>query len=295
MLHNTRHRPLPDHLKLKLQRLRRRRSVTLCIAAPCFVRDEIDECRSKIVFGWDAREENQFAGGDIAFKAGWANKYLMALMSGEGSAPEDFLATCKSCLPEEVSSENAFDALNAAVGAHKNKLCQRRSQKKFGIDYERVLTKGQEEIPLDTRERFFYDLEKLDAGFEVVIFGFSRELPLVFVVDGDDVRACSQTFATNGSGAFIAETVLYQRKQHGGLHLDNTLYNVYEAFKLATGAAPGVGIEFVIGIASPSNNERRMDHQFINDDGKELLEEAFQKFGPRPVDDAPTLTTDHFQ
>jgi hypothetical protein len=112
----------------------------------------------------------------------------------------------------------------------------------------------------------------------------SQELPLVFVVDGDDVRTCSQTFATNGSGAFIAETVLYQRKQYGGLHLDHTLYNVYEAFKLATGAAPGVGTEFSIGIASPSNNKSRMEHQFINDDGKKILEKAFQKFGPRNID-----------
>src|SRR5690349_13577038 len=88
MPHNLRHEPLPNYLKSKLQRHRKRRSVTLCIAAPCFVRDEMDECRCKVVFGWDTGEENQFAGGDIAFKAGWANKYLMALISGEGSAPE---------------------------------------------------------------------------------------------------------------------------------------------------------------------------------------------------------------
>jgi hypothetical protein len=295
MLHNLRHEPLPDYLKRKLQRLRKRRSVTLCIAAPCFIRNDLGKYQMRVVYGWDKREENQFAGSDIAFKAGWANQYLMALQAGEGSAPEDFLATCKSCLPKEVDFINAFDALNAVVGVHKNNLCQRRSQEKFGIDYERLLTKGQEEIPLEARERFFYDLEKLDPGFEVIIFGFSRELPLVFVVDGYDVQSCSETFATIGSGAVIAETVLYQRKQEVGLHLDHTLYNVYEAFKLATGAAPGVGAEFAMGIASPSNNEKRMEHQFINDEGKKVLEDAFQKFGPRIIDSPPTLKEGHFQ
>lgn len=293
MLHNTRHRPLPDYLKPKLQRLRKRRRVTLCIAATGFVGDEANR-QMKIVFGWDAREENQFTGGDVAFKVEFVGS-LLALQAGEGSAPEDFLATCRSCLPDNLNFSNAFDHLNAAVGTHKRKLCQRKAQNKFGIDYERVLTNGEQELPADTRERFFYDLEKLDPGYEVIIFGFSGGGPLIFVVDGYDVRMCTQTFATVGSGAVIAETVLYQRKQQFGIHLDYTVYNVYEAFSLASGAAPGVGA-FTIGIASPTSDPKvPVDWQFVNEDGKKVLEKAFQKFGPRPVDSPPTLTTDHFQ
>jgi len=293
MLHNTRHKPLPDYLKTKLQRLRKRRRMTLCIAAPCFIRDDAGETQSRIVYGWDAREETEFTGGDVAFKVEPV-KSLLALQAGEGSAPEDFLATCRSCLPEKLNFVQAFDQLNAAVGMHKQKLCQRRAQEKFGIDYERVLTKGEQELPADTRERFFYDLEKLDPGYEVIIFGYSGLLPLVFVVDRYDVRTCSQTFATIGSGAYIAETVLYQRQQQFGNNLDYTLYSVYEAFRLASGAAPGVG-GFTIGVSSPNGDPETYGSQFVNDDGKKKLEKAFQKFGPRPINDPPTLTTDHFQ
>ena len=177
--------------------------MTLCIAAPCYVRDQ-DNNIFKIVCGWDSREENQFAGGDIAYKLAIPNPSLLALQSGEGSAPEDFLATCMSCLPDRIDHGSAFDVINAAVGLHKRKLCERRAQRKFGIDYERILTKDQE-IPTEVRERFFYELEKLDPGFEVILLGFSETgFPLIFVVDGFDVRSCSQTFATIGSGAIIA-------------------------------------------------------------------------------------------
>jgi hypothetical protein len=293
MLHNLRRRPLPDYLKTKLQRLRKRRRVTLCIAATGYV-GEVSDHQLRIVYGWDAREENQFTGGDVAFKVEIV-KSMIALQSGEESAPEDFLSTCRICLPDNLHFSNAFDQLNAAVGTHKQKLCQRKAQKKFGIDYDRVLTKGEQELPAETRERFFYDLEKLDPGYEVIIFGFDGVGPLIFVVDGYDVRSCSQGFATVGSGAVIAETVLYQRKQQFGIHLDYTVYNVYEAFRLASGAAPGVG-SFTLAIASPSTDPKNpIESKFVNDAGKEMLEEAFQKFGPRAVEDPPMLATDHFQ
>ena len=155
MLHNARYKPLPDLLKLKLQRLRKRRCMTLCIAATGY--EWVDNDRQiRIVYGWDEREENQFTGGDVAFKVE-PLKSLLALQAGDGSAPEDFLATCRSCLPDNLDFDNAFDQLNAAVGTHKQKLCQRRALQKFGIDYERLLTKGEQETPPETRERFFYD------------------------------------------------------------------------------------------------------------------------------------------
>jgi len=77
----------------------------------------------------------------VAFKVEFV-KSMIALQSGEESAPEDFLSTCRTCLPDNLHFRNAFDQLNAAVGTHKQNFCQRKAQKKFGIDYERVLTKG---------------------------------------------------------------------------------------------------------------------------------------------------------
>ncbi|HEX3184252.1 MAG TPA: hypothetical protein VHQ94_05630 [Pyrinomonadaceae bacterium] len=295
MLHNARHRPLPDYLKPKLQRLRKRQPVTLCIAAPCFIRDDTGKAQSRIVFGWDTREQNQFTGADVAFKQGRASASLIALMSGDGSAPEDFLSTCKSCLSDNITFSTAFDEINAAVGIHKKKLCERLAQQRFGMDYERVLTKGQEEIPPDIRERFFYDLEKLDPGFEVILLGFTpKGAAMVFVVDGYEVRDCSQTFGTAGSGAVIAETVLYQRKQHFGMHQHFTAYNLYEAFKLASGRAPGVG-EFSLSVGSPADEtEDWMKQQFVNGEGKKLLERAFQKHGPRILKSPPILAEKHF-
>lgn len=256
--------------------------MTLCIAAACGSYKQ-----HAIVYAWDAREENQFVGSDIAFKVSGASKTLLALMSGEGSAPEDYLATCRSTLPDSMEPDESYDQLNKAVAIHKQKLAERLSQKRFGISYERLLTKGQQEIPAENRDRFFYDLERLDPGYEVIVFGFLKKYIQIYIIDGYTVRSCNETFGAVGSGAIVAETVLYQRKQESSLTVDQTLYNVYEACRLA-GGAPGVGKFEMAVIDSTKFDERGFpESRYVGDHGKAILEKTFQKFGPRNIKQAP--------
>jgi hypothetical protein len=101
-------------------------------------------------------------------------------------------------------------------------------------------------------------------------------------------------FAAIGSGATIAESVLFQRKQYWQNSVEQTLYNVYEAATLAVGAkAPGVGNEFAISVIEPlANGDTRMRIPKV--EYFELLQEQFEISGPKPVGNLPELTEDSF-
>src|SRR5437762_13603915 len=91
----------------KSERLRRVR-MTLCLAAACYEGDE-----PRLVLGADKRAEVSWAGGNVAFKFRWAGINWPALIAGDVSSADDFLATCRSTFDvKQLTTKTIFDALN---------------------------------------------------------------------------------------------------------------------------------------------------------------------------------------
>lgn len=132
--------------------------MTLCMAAVCW---DADKSRHRIVFGMDKHAEVDWAGGNVAFKFGWAKRDWPALIAGEISKAQEFLATCRATLAgedEPITVNNIFDKFNEVSCVHKEKLCQRYVRQKYGITFDRFLAQGESEFTADVRARLFHEL-----------------------------------------------------------------------------------------------------------------------------------------
>ena len=120
-------------------------------------------------------------------------------------------------------------------------------------------------------------------------------LPNLFQINryGDVEKA--DHFAAIGSGAVIAESVLYQREQKLSNELNETLYNVYEAFRLAS-KAPGVSGEPHIWVYEPELGDSMITivPRFLSPSGHKVLAKCFDRYGPKKARKIPTFSDEHF-
>jgi hypothetical protein len=109
-----------------------------------------------------------------------------------------------------------------------------------------------------------------------------------FASDIENIR----DFAAIGSGRWIAEANLFQRKQTPHRHYVPTLYRVYEAQKLGR-IAPGVGQTSFTAALSYDDASEAVRHLVVSTNGETALDEAFDKFGPQEIKgvDLPTDVT----
>jgi hypothetical protein len=132
--------------------------MTLCMAAICY---DTETNAHRIVVGADRRAEVDWAGGNVALKYGTARKGWSALIAGDMSKAEEFLATCRTVFSkddEPFTRDNIFDKFNEASCAHKEKLCRRYVRQQLGIDFDRFLDKGESELLPEVRGRIFHEM-----------------------------------------------------------------------------------------------------------------------------------------
>jgi hypothetical protein len=184
--------------------------------------------------------------------------------------------------------------LSEAAAIHIKKLTERYVSMKLGISFERFLTRGEHEVPADVRNQLWYEIGHLNLGCEMIVSGFWNGMPLVFKIDREGTVLRVEHFAAIGSGAAIAESVLYQREQRLGDELNETLYNVYEAFKMASQIAPAVAGGPQMWIAEPEiNNRAEIVEQYVTRSGLKVLEKCFKKYGPKKAKNIPVLKDDN--
>lgn len=270
--------------------------MTLCMAAKAYDRDNDNYV---IVMTADRHAEVPWAGGNVAFKFSWGRWNCPAMIAGSTSKAEDFLATCRTTLehdPDGLTQLNIFDKFNGASNIHKRKLCERYVQQKLGMDFERFLTRGAKELPPDFRARIFHELGEIEFGGEVAVVGFADDDAFIVEVDRYGEVEVHQNFAAIGSGSVIAKSTLYQREQSKSNSIERTIYNLYEAGRLAHASAPSVGaiVEFLV-VLPPPNGEVEIKVSRTNLKCLTALEKVFQTVGPKPVKGIPTLDLSCFE
>lgn len=262
--------------------------MTLCMAARC-----VDGNRRLIVTTADQRAEKDWAGGEVGWKFGWAARPGWgALLAGEIGKAEDFLATSRELLnPEEFTSRNIFDKLNEVSCAHKKKLIERHVQMRLGISFERFLTEGEHELTSQVRNQMMYEIERLDFGCSLILFGYIQHEPFMFSIDSEGEVTFCQNFSAIGTGAVIAEATLYQRGQSAfNSSLDQTLYNLYEASEMAR-IAPGVSKTRHFAVFEPSETEdEKVTLNVLSDECLDTLGELFNQYGSKRIDEIPPLS-----
>jgi hypothetical protein len=170
--------------------------MTLCIAAAC----ETEQKERGIIVCTDSREETNSAGGDIAFKhddvaIGWH-----CLLADDISKAKDFAATCRSVLDSsKFTAQNIFDKINEASSKHKEKLCARMVEMRLGISFKRFLENGGQELTAEVRNRVLYELEGLNFGCDLILFGFIQDFPYILSTDHEGEVSLNETLSPSGA------------------------------------------------------------------------------------------------
>jgi len=249
---------------------------------------KVTKPNDRIVICGDAWIETDWAGGNIGFKVSVAGPQLPALYAGDPSQAEDLLATSREVFKSNPLKRNTvFDILHDVVSAHKAKLCDRYLQAKLGIPYERFLQRGASEIDPDTRNEVFSEVRGLDFGCQLVISGFIDDQGFIFYVASDGRVTRSDDFAVIGSGSLLADASLFRRDQSRSNSVERTIYNLYEAARLAQ-IAPGVGETKTFSVLQGSpNGHGSMGMRVFT--GLSALEAIYSQIGPKDMSVDPVF------
>jgi hypothetical protein len=254
--------------------------MTLCIAAAC----KDDQGEPRIVVCNDTWEQTESAGGHVADKQDYIGHGWRCLLAGDISKAEDFAATCRSVLkPREFTYDNVFDKLNEASAKHKEKLTKRLIEMRLGMSFDRFLKRGERELTLEARNRALYEIERIDFGCELIVFGFIVDWPIpqIFSINTDGEVSHNQNFAAIGTGSEVAEAVLYQRQQYSERTIEQTLYVLFEAGMLAhMSNAPGVGPPSGIYLMEPAA-DGNIRQRIIKSEAVDVLVGYLRKYGPK--------------
>jgi hypothetical protein len=184
--------------------------------------------------------------------------------------------------------------LNEASSAHKRKLCERYVEQRWGITFERFLTRSKSELTAEVRNRIWHDLGELEFDCDLIVVGFTSGIACLLGIQSDGEVIRYENFAAIGTGKLIAESVLFQREQQNTDSFRRTLYNVYEAARLGR-IAPGVGeTDSFIMLAPPVADDSDVGVSHVNRNALHLLEEAFEAVGPKALTNPPEITDEHF-
>jgi hypothetical protein len=272
--------------------------MTLCLAAISIgSRTPPRNLQFALVTVTDERIETDIAGGNFGHKKKVVthdDKWQALWADGEAEA-DDFANTLKEVLqPETFTPTNIVGKLSEAAAIHIKKLTERYVSLQLGMSFEDFRTNGEHEVPADVRNQVWYEIKHLNLGCEMIVSGFWNGMPLVFKIDREGAVLRVEHFAAIGSGAAIAESVLYQRGQQATIELNQTLYNVYEAFKMSSQIAPAVAGGPMMWIFEHEIDDRaEIVEQAVMRSGIKVLEKCFSKYGPKKAKNIPVLKDDN--
>ena len=179
--------------------------------------------------------------------------------------------------------------LQTATDLHMEALADKYVRSSLKMSYEELLSIG-DKLPRDAYESALFEIQRLKLGFTLVIGGFIKDSPELFVVEPDGKVRLGDYWEAIGSGASCAHAMLHYREQSPKMNLPRTIYNVFEA-KTFSETAGGVGAETEIYVLAKSRS-----YYFGNDEAFNSLKAQFRKFGPQEVVDPqyPVKTSQFF-
>jgi 20S proteasome alpha/beta subunit len=278
--------------------------MTLCVAAACQERG-----KPRIVIGTDWRAGTETATADIQDKLYWIDDNIAVLIAGTVSRAIELKDTYKQFLRkrekqeknkpeterEPLTTANLLDVFKAAPTIHKNKLINEYVGLRFGMTYPAFLRcVAAKEIPESIAEETLNDIKRIYPDCQLIIVFFLDKDSYILKVDGDGTLESCESFAAIGSGADVAESVLYQREHQDSNAVGKTVYHVFEAMLLGS-IAPGVGDEPTIDVLyPPGERSKGVYGAYLNKKGEAFMKRKFKDLGPKKFSNFPRLQDRYF-
>ncbi len=260
--------------------------MTLCIAAACQ-----DKRKARIIIGSDWKVGTDVATAEIQDKLYWINDDMPVLIAGTIHRAVELRDTIGNYFhhltakKQELKSMTRFqltELIRRPVAIFKRKLADEHISLKFGIGYKEFRKcVGQNQILASLASEAYQEISTIQFECELIIPFFFDRQPRIYKIDAwGGVELC-ENFAAIGTGAIIAEGVLYQRKHEARDPLGPSLYHVFEAMKLGS-IASDVGQEHTIDVLYPQGERgRSLRGETLTEKTRRFLERRFKKLGPK--------------
>jgi 20S proteasome alpha/beta subunit len=265
--------------------------MTLCIAAVCQ-----DRGKSRIVIATDWKASIVEASAENQDKLRWITDNIPMLLAGTVSRAIELQAAYKQFFaslgertpPLMPDDKNIGDLVRKPAAIFKAKLANEYVSLNLGLpykDFREAVGKG--EIPDSVATDTYAEIKNIDLGCSVILPFFLKNDAYIFrVAPNGSVEECDN-FAAIGSGAPIAEGVLFQREQEDNMTLGRTTYHVYEAMKLGS-IASDVGEEHTLDVLYPlGEKDEEIVGERLTEKAERFLQRKFKKLGPKKFANMP--------
>ena len=244
--------------------------VTACIAAKAAIHKD-----PALVLCMDMMGSTESSSAETTWKMHRLCRGFNGLIAGPIATAREMAGYCGVRIDGKSTPAELLQGLRDGIGDYKQVFADSHVKSRLGISYLEFMSDG--EFPdKDVRREICWEIKNHYSQVEIIVAGFCGKWPVILKVSGDSVCECDD-FAVVGSGAPAAESSLFYRSQNMHSSIDLTVYQVYEAKRLAEGS-PGVGKTTKEVIFFPCG-----DYRYVLQSGFRELDNHFASFGPQRI------------
>jgi 20S proteasome alpha/beta subunit len=261
----------------------------LSIAAACQ-----DRGRARIVIATDRKVRTAAAGAGAQDELYWINDNVPVLIAGTVHRAVELRDTITDYLdqhykenpePGSVTEYQVTNLLKRPVALFKRELAGEHTSLKFGLGYEEFKSSVRSHrIDTLVANRTMQEISNIQFGCWLILPFFWEGKPKIYKIDTFGTVELCENFAAIGTGATIAESVLYQRKHEALAPLGPSVYHVFEAMKLCS-VASGNGQGRTLDVLYPPGEKKKdLTGKTLTGAARRFLESKFNELGPKPFE-----------
>jgi hypothetical protein len=249
--------------------------MTVCVAAICRFEDQ-----PAIVVCMDRKVSSDVGSAETRFKMHALAAEWYCLSAGV----ESEIIGLRQSIEHEFRMAGSIDETNVmvlvreALRARKHEKADELIGGRYGISYDDFLKNGKDAFPPELYREALSAVGRISLRAEFIIAGFYEGNAFLCQTTADGGVEARDQFATIGAGELLAMASLLQREQDDLTSAAMTVYNVYEAKKVAERIS-GVGTETELFLLYRGADVLPT----LTIDGEKKLDDMFDKFGPQAV------------
>jgi len=261
--------------------------MALSIAAACQ-----DRGKARIVIATDWKVGAPVATAEVRDKLHWINDNVPVLIAGTIHRGVELKDTITDYLdqyyqenpePGSVAEYQVTNLIKRPVAMFKRQLAGEHTSLKFGLGYAEFKSSVRwHRVDAPVANETMQEISNMQFGCWLILPFFWDGKPKIYKIDTFGSVELCETFAAIGTGATIAESVLYQRKHGAQTPLGASVYHVFEAMKMGS-IASNDGRGYTLEVLYPPGEKKKdLTGETLTGAAKRFLENKFDELGPKP-------------
>ena len=253
-----------------------------------------DRGNARIVIATEPRMEAATGTSEGEDKLRWINDNVPVLIAGTTHRAIELRDTIADYLdqyyeenpePGSVTECQVTNLIRRPVALFKRQLAGEHTSLKFGLGYDEFKScVRRQQVDAAVATRTMQEISDIQFGCWLILPFFWEGKPKIYKIDTFGTVELCEHFAAIGTGATIAESVLYLRKHGARAALGPSVYRVFEAMKLGcdafgNGQAPALDVLY-----PPGDKKREMTGETLTEPAMKFLKGKFDKLGPKPFE-----------